>query len=71
MAQSSPWFVARYPVLHAHLEAGGTIAELIPKVRARRAEREERVPQPRFTDEESVLEAYMGRGMKLERRSKS
>lgn len=66
MAQFSPWFAAAYPALNAYLASGGTVADLIPIRRARRAEHRERGPQPRFNDEEGVLEAYMGQGVKLE-----
>ena len=68
MAQSSPWFSATYPALNAFLASGGTVADLIPILRARRAERRERGPQPHFTDEESVLEAYMGKGVRFARK---
>ena len=69
MAESSPLFAAAYPAINAYLASGGTVADLIPILRARRAERQDRGPQPRFTTEESVLEAYMGQGVRLARKT--
>ena len=75
MAQSSPWFAAAYPALNTYLASGRTVADMVSIWRARRSE--EVVPQtaeqlpasrPRFADEESVLEAYMGRRVRLARK---